>query len=82
MRIIVLPAAKGKYFCSLCEKMLMCLTHKVPLSICNVPSNISPNHLQVQRPAAVRPRAKLQVAALHVEGKPADIDVAGALKYS
>lgn len=62
--------------------MPMCLTHEVPLSVGDVSSDVSLNHLQVQRPAAVRPRAKLEVTALHVKGKPADVDVTGALKYS
>lgn len=60
----------------------MFLTHEVPLSVGDVSGDISLDHLQVQRPAAVRPRAELQVAALHIERKPANVDVTGALKYS
>ncbi len=58
------------------------LTDEVPLSIGDVSSDISLYHLQVQRPAAVRPRAELQVAALHIEWKPANVDVTGAIEYS
>lgn len=67
---------------SVCSSLFCALTHEVPLSVGDVSGDISLDHLQVQRPAAVRPRAELQVAALHIKGKPADVDVAGALKYS
>ena len=63
------------------NKVSSALTHEVPLSVGDVSGHIRLDHLQVQRPAAVRPRAELQVAALHVERKPADVDVTGALKY-
>lgn len=67
-----------RFFC----KSSCALTHEVPLSVGDVSGDISLDHLQVQRPAAVRPRAELQVAALHIERKPANVDVTGALKYS
>lgn len=73
---------KNNISASLSCRSLRALTHEVPLSVGDVSSDIGLDHLQVQRPAAVRPRAELQVAALHVERKPADVDITGALKYS
>lgn len=56
------------------------LTHEVPLSIRDVRGRVYIQHLEVQQPAVVRPRAEFQVALLHVEGEPANVDVAGALQ--
>ena len=56
------------------------LTHEVPLSVGDVGGRVDRQHLQVQQPAVVRPRAELQVALLHVEWEPAHVDVAGALQ--
>lgn len=67
--------------CSFLLVQIYHLTHKVPFSIGNVACNVSLNHLQVQRPASIRPRAELQITALHIKGEPSHIDVAGALKY-
>ena len=58
----------------------MFLTHEVPLPIGDVGGDVHVHHLQVQQPAVVGPRAELEVALLHVEGEPADVDVAGALQ--
>lgn len=56
------------------------LTHKVPLPIGNVCRCVHIQHLEVQQPAVVCPRAKFQVTFLHVEGEPTHVDVAGALQ--
>lgn len=56
------------------------LTYKVPFSIGYITCDVSLDHLQVQRPASVRPRAELQVTSLNIEGKPPYIDVTRALK--
>lgn len=56
------------------------LTNKVPLPVGYVGRNVHIYHLQVQQPAIVSPGAELQVALLHIERKPAHIDITGALQ--
>lgn len=56
------------------------LTNKVPLPVGDVGRNVHIDHLQVQQPAIVSPGAELQVALLHIERKPAHIDITGALQ--
>lgn len=66
-------------FCT-SQACLFSLTDEVPLSVGDVVRDVSLQHLQVQRPAPVRPGAKLQLAPLDIEGEPAHVDVAGALE--
>jgi len=58
------------------------LTYEVPLSVGYVGRDIDIHHLEIQQPAIVGPGAKLQVTLLHIEWEPADINVAGTLKYT
>ena len=58
----------------------MFLTHEVPLPIGDVGGGVHLQHLEVQQPAIVGPRAELQVTLLHIEGEPAHVYVAGALQ--
>lgn len=58
------------------------LTQQIPLSVGHVSRHICLLHLDVQQPAIKRPRAKLQLTALDVEGKPPHIHATGADKYS
>lgn len=60
--------------------MLAGLTHEVPLAVGDVAAGVRLLHLQVQGPPSVRPGPELELAMLHVEGEPADVDGAGALE--
>lgn len=62
------------------DSALSPLTNKVPLPVGDVGRNVHIYHLQVQQPAIVSPGAKLQVALLHIERKPAHVDITGALQ--
>lgn len=61
-------------------RILKGLTDKIPLPIGSVVADICLQHLQVQRPAPVRPGAKLQLTPLDIKREPAHIDVTGAFE--
>lgn len=56
------------------------LTYEVPLPVGYIGRDVHVHHLEVQQPAVVSPGAKLQIALLHIERKPAHVNITGALQ--